>query len=88
MHRDGAARERVLAGVELRPLVIADAVGTESVQRFTLQSNEAEGAQEQGSIRQVEEYRVHPNVLKTLKPGEAVVLYRSDHSVRRVRVLP
>ena len=48
----------------------------------------AEGAQEQGSIRQVEEYRVHPNVLKTLKPGEAVVLYRSDHSVRRVRVLP
>jgi hypothetical protein len=38
--------------------------------------------------RQVEEYRVHPNVLKTLKPGEAVVLYRSDHSVRRVRVLP
>jgi hypothetical protein len=58
------------------------------VQRFTLQSNEAEGAQEQGSIRQVEEYRVHPNVMKTLKPREAVVLYRSDHSVRRVRVLP
>jgi hypothetical protein len=60
------------------------------VQRFTLQSNEAEGAQQQGSIRQVEEYRVHPNVLKTLKPVEAVVLYRSyrsDHSVRG-RVLP
>jgi hypothetical protein len=58
------------------------------VQGFTLQSNEAEGAQEQGSIRHVEEYRVHPNVLKTLEPGEVVVLYRSDHSVRRIRVLP
>jgi hypothetical protein len=31
--------------------------------------------------------RVHPNTLKGLAPGEAVVLYRPHHSARRVRVL-
>jgi conjugal transfer pilus assembly protein TraD len=42
-----------------------------------------------GTRRQVERFRVHPNVVKTLPPGEAVMLIKSPVAmVHRVRVTP
>lgn len=40
----------------------------------------------QGSLREVDQFIVHPNVLKNLSPGEAIVLIKSPRSHYKVRV--
>lgn len=40
----------------------------------------------QGSLREVDEFRVHPNVLKDLQPGEVVAMVRHPQEIAQIKV--
>jgi hypothetical protein len=56
--------------------VIASEFGTHTTTALTAQVDYNEGTSEKGSVRWVEEYNVHPNVLKDLPVGMAAVFAR------------
>jgi len=84
-----AHRQDVPASAEM----IAQMAGTERVWEPTLQMRgmfaSAGGGRSRGTKRQVEQYLIHPNEIKTLGVGEAVSLTKLPTArVQRVRVTP
>lgn len=85
-----AGRQNVPASAEL----IAEYAGTRTVWNRTYQTgHKGPGPKplfdfdgQLGSKRRVEEFRVHPNVIKGLGVGEAVVISKNPHEVSVVRV--
>jgi conjugal transfer pilus assembly protein TraD len=70
---------------------IADAFGTQSVRKQTVQHDRHRlFSSETGlrSEREVEQYRVSPNVIRSLGRGEAIVWRRLAGEVSRVRIMP
>lgn len=65
---------------------IAAEFGTHSVPRLTSQVDFETGTSEKGSVREVEEFNVHPNVLRQLPKGVAVVYARSSNRRQVVKV--
>ncbi|HET8977980.1 MAG TPA: hypothetical protein VFN87_07470, partial [Solirubrobacteraceae bacterium] len=71
--------------------MIAQMAGTERVWEETeyVRGLFSSGGGPRGTRRPVERYLVHPNEIKTLEPGEAVILSKLPSAqVRRVRVTP
>jgi conjugal transfer pilus assembly protein TraD len=70
---------------------IAQMAGTEQVWEYThqLRSSFARGGGSRGTRRQVERFLVHPNEIKRLGPGQAVVLAKTPTpSLHRTRITP
>jgi hypothetical protein len=65
---------------------IANELGTRRAPLLTNQLDFTTGQSEKGSIRQVEEYRVHPNTLRGLQIGQAVVMSRRSDRRAIVRI--
>jgi hypothetical protein len=55
---------------------LANEMGTHKVPFVTSQVDYETGESEKGSIRMVDEFNIHPNVLRTLPVGRAVVYAR------------
>jgi hypothetical protein len=66
--------------------VIASQFGTHTTTALTAQLDYEEGTSKKGSVRWVEEYNVHPNVLKDLPIGMAAVFARRTKRRQLVRV--
>ena len=66
--------------------VIASQFGTHTTTALTAQVDYNEGTSEKGTVRWVEEYNVHPNVLKDLPVGMAAVFARRTKRRQLVRV--
>lgn len=80
-----AHRQNVPESAEL----IARMIGTETVWKYTHQIKRSvlfggERPTEIGTKRQVEEFRIHPNVLKELPTGQAVLITKTPTSSARI----
>jgi hypothetical protein len=64
---------------------IAGLFGTQKAVELTNQVDYATGASEKGSMRQVDEYRVHPNELRDLARGTAAI--RIEPGTRRIAIV-
>jgi len=65
---------------------LANELGTRTVPMLTSQVDFATGETGKGSVRRVEEYRVHPNMFRDLPVGQAVVFARPSDRRAIVRV--
>jgi Helicase HerA, central domain len=65
---------------------IAAQFGTHTTTTLTAQVDYATGGSEKGSVRWVEEYDMHPNLLKELPVGTAAVLVRATGHKSLVRI--
>jgi len=65
---------------------IAAQFGTHTTTTLTAQVDYATGGSEKGSVRWVEEYDMHPNLLKALPIGTAAVLVRAAGHKSLVRI--
>ena len=65
---------------------IANELGTQSRPFTTAQVDFETGLSEKGTVRPVEEYQIHPNVLRTLPIGTAVVYSRPTERRNIVRI--
>ena len=61
-------------------------MGTHTTTTLTSQVDYATGGSEKGSVRWVEEYDMHPNLLKELPVGTAAVLIRATGHKSLVRI--
>jgi hypothetical protein len=68
--------------------LIAAQFGTHTTTALTAQVNYETGESEKGSVRWVEEYEMHPNVLKELPVGMAAVFARRTGRKTVVRITP
>ncbi len=68
--------------------LVASQFGTHTTPMLTAQVDYATGGSEKGSVRYVEEFDMHPNVLKDLPVGMAGVLSRRSGRKALVRVAP
>jgi hypothetical protein len=68
--------------------VIAAQFGTHTTTNLTSQVNYQRGESEKGSVRWVEEFDVHPNVLKALLTGFGALLVRRTAKKTVVRITP
>jgi hypothetical protein len=66
--------------------VIAKQIGTHTSPNLTAQVDYESGESQKGSVRWVEEFDIHPNVLKGLGPGQAAVLARGTGRKSLVKV--
>lgn len=62
--------------------------GTQNRWKVTYQTNWESGETERGSIRTVDEYVIHPNVLRNLNPGQVAVRSVSTNRHAIVQVFP
>jgi len=65
---------------------LANELGTRKVPYLTSQVDFDSGEVDKGSVRPVDEYRIHPNVLRELDVGQAVVYARHSHRRAIVRI--
>ncbi|MHB8593968.1 MAG: type IV secretion system DNA-binding domain-containing protein [Acidimicrobiales bacterium] len=63
--------------------LIASQFGTHTTPNLTAQVDYETGQSQKGSVRYVEEYDIHPNLLKSLPVGTAAVLAREPTQVTR-----
>jgi hypothetical protein len=66
--------------------VIARQIGTHTSPMLTAQIDYESGESQKGSVRQVEEFDIHPNVIKDLRTGQAAVLTRGTGRHALVKV--
>lgn len=66
--------------------LVASQFGTHTTPALTAQVDYESGTSEKGSVRWVEEYDMHPNVIKDLPVGIAAVLSRSSRRKSLVRI--
>jgi hypothetical protein len=67
---------------------VAAQFGTHTTTALTAQVNYETGESEKGSVRWVEEYDMHPNVLKELPVGMAAVFAHRTGRKSVVRITP
>jgi hypothetical protein len=65
---------------------LANELGTRTVPMLTSQVDFATGETAKGSVRRVEEYRIHPNLFRDLPVGQAVVFARPSERRSIVRI--
>ena len=65
---------------------VAEEFNTATTQELTTRIDYRTGAADEGSARQVEEYVVHPNTIRSLPTGMAAVRVRNPHLVVQVQV--
>jgi hypothetical protein len=66
--------------------IIARQIGTHTSPLLTAQVDYESGESQKGSVRWIEEFDIHPNLLKDLGPGQAAVLTRGTGRKSLVRV--
>ena len=67
---------------------MAGAFGTRSEWKVTYQTDWESGATQKGSIRDVQGYVVHPNVLRNLAAGQVAVRSVQTNRTDTVAVIP
>ncbi len=67
---------------------IAAEIGTHTAPKLTSQVDFATGESELGSVRPVEEYNIHPNVLRELATGMTAIYARRSNRRQIVRIHP
>lgn len=84
---------KLLHRIEDEAEELAQLAGTRKAMKETTQTFEDRDllgsqtrASGQGSLREVDEFKIHPNVLKDLEPGEIVALIRKPKEYARVMV--
>jgi hypothetical protein len=65
---------------------LANELGTRTVPMLTSQVDFVTGETAKGSVRRVEEYRIHPNLFRDLPVGQAVVFARPSERRAIVRI--
>ncbi|WP_400254440.1 TraM recognition domain-containing protein [Spiroplasma endosymbiont of Cleonymus obscurus] len=71
------------------PEYIAKVFGTRTVEKITKQYDTKNKKSSKGSIREVEEYIVHPNDLKRLKTGQAyckILLTNANQFIKKIDI--
>ena len=66
--------------------ILASVIGTEEKLQVTSQVQVGQGGTGMGSVRRSREYLVHPDDLKRLKMGEAILVNKQDFKVQRIWV--
>ena len=66
--------------------ILASVIGTEEKLQVTSQVQVGQGGTGMGSVRRSREYLVHPDDLKRLKMGEAILVNKQDFKVQRLWV--
>lgn len=71
------------------PEYIAKVFGTRTIEKITKQYDTKNKQSSKGSIREVEEYIVHPNDLKRLQTGQAyckILLSNSNQLIKKISI--
>ncbi|WP_237236167.1 type IV secretion system DNA-binding domain-containing protein [Rothia nasimurium] len=84
---------KILHQIDIKADELADMLGTRQAMKETLQTFEDKDllgtqarASGQGTVREVEVFTLHPNVLRNLNPGEVVAVVKSPRLVEKVKV--
>lgn len=84
---------KILHQIDIKADELADMLGTRQAMKETLQTFEDKDllgtqarASGQGTVREVEVFTLHPNILRNLNPGEVVAMVKTPRMVEKVKV--
>lgn len=84
---------KIFHQIDIKADELSDMLGTRQAMKETLQMFEDKDllgtqarASGQGTVREVEVFTLHPNVLRNLNPGEVVAVVKSPRMVEKVKV--